>query len=90
MNEQRRELILKVSDGNMQVLPILHQLDGFVAAEQMYYWMIQERMTGDNLLQSWIHDFKGSWLSMGKWIIMKMNKDNEIRKIIAGVDYVIR
>ena len=81
---------MRVADDNPNAFPILHQLDGFVHADKMFEWMIQEKMTGENLVQTYIHDFKGSWLSLGKWVIMMLNKDNQLRKVIAGKDYITK
>lgn len=88
MTPQRRELILRVCDGNQNAFPIVHQLDGFVHAERMFKWMIRENMTGNNLVETYIHDFKCSWLTLGKWVIMMINKDTEMKKVIAGKDYM--
>lgn len=90
MNSKRRDLILQVANDNMDALPIIHQLDGFVHAERIFEWMIQNKMVGNSLVETYVHDFKCSWLSLGKWVIMKANKDTQIRKVIAGKDYISR
>ena len=81
---------MRVADDCPNAFPIVHQLDGFVHAERMFEWMIREKMTGNSLVQTYIHDFKGSWLSLGKWVIMMINKDTQLRKVIAGKDYIVK
>lgn len=88
MTPKRRDLILAVADDNMEALPIIHHLCGFVHCEQMFTWMIKNKMTGKSLVETYKLDFKHSWLSLGKWVVMKASGDQKIRKVIAGKDYI--
>jgi len=88
MTPKRRDLILQVANDEMDALPIIHPLCGFVHADAMFEWMIANKMVGKSLITSYLEDFKGSWLSLGKWVIMKASKDQKIRKVIAGKDYI--
>ena len=90
MNDKRRELILRVADGENRNFPILHQIDNFVHSEKMFIWMIQNGITGKNLFELYTIEFMNSWLSLGKWVIMMINKDTQIRKVIAGKDFIVK
>lgn len=87
MTPKRREQILAIADGNPQTFPILHQLDHFVHADKMFDWLIKNRITGKTLVDLIANEFQHSWLTFGKWVIMRVNKDNEMKKVIAGRDF---
>ena len=88
MSPLLRDLILQVADDKFDALSIIHPLCGFVHADAMFEWMIANKMVGTSLIATYTHDFKNSWLSLGKWVIMKASKDQQIRKVIAGKDYI--
>jgi hypothetical protein len=89
MTPKRRDLILQVANDRMDALSIIHPLCGFVHADAMFEWMIKNKMVGDSLIKTFTLDFHNSWLSLGKWVIMKASKDQKIRKVIAGKDYLV-
>ncbi len=90
MTPQKRELILKVADDQFDALPILYQLEGFVHSERMFKWLIQNGITGKEFIKIYQINFKLSWLGLGKWLVQMVNKDNQIRKVIAGRDYITK
>lgn len=90
MTPQKRELILMVADGNMNTLPILHQLDGFIHSERMFKWLIQNKITGTTFLEYYSQKFQHSWLTFGKWITMKVNGEAEFARVIAGKNYQVK
>lgn len=81
---------MRIADGNPQVFPILYQLDKFVHAERMFDWMIANGFTGSNLVEIFQKGFSHSWLTLGKFIVMKVNKETQMKKVIAGKDFVSR
>ena len=88
MTPQKRELIQRVIDGDLRLLPLMHQLDGFTHSMRMFTWLNQNKIVGVELYALWTLNFKSSWLGLGKWVVMMINKDNQIRKVIAGKDYI--
>ena len=80
---------MQVANDQMDALPIIHPLTGFVHADAMFEWMIRNKMVGKSLVTSFTLDFHNSWLQLGKWVIMKAQKDQKIRKVIAGKDYIL-
>lgn len=88
MTPKRRDLILQVADDQFKALDLIHNLSGFVHCEPMFEWMIRNKMVGKNLLETWALDFEYSWLSLGKWVLMKARGDQDVRKVIAGKDYI--
>lgn len=87
MNGNRRELILRVADGNPETLPILYHFDRFRYAEKILKFFIQNNITGQNFIDVYQNQFKLSWLSMGKWAVMRINKEKTTKAIIGGKDY---
>lgn len=81
---------MRIADGNAQALPILFELDGFVHAERMFRWMIANKITGETFVEMVQNQFQHSWLSFGKWVVMRVNKDKEVKKVIAGKDFIPR
>lgn len=90
MTPQRRELILRIADGKNSAFPVLHQLDGFVHADRMFTWLIRNNIVGNTFLEYYVQKFRCSWLSFGKWIVMKINKEAEVTRVIAGKDYKLK
>lgn len=88
MNPIRRELIHRVADGYNKNYQVLHHIDGFVHAERMYKWLIAHKITGKNFWEFYSKTFKYSWLTLGKWLVMKINKEAELARVVAGRDYV--
>lgn len=88
MNEYRRELLFRVLDDEPKLLPTLHQLDHYVRCDDMLRWLIQNRLTGKNLL-SWMNlYFPKSILNMPEFILFKIKKDLEQKPVVYGKDYL--
>lgn len=87
MNENKRELFFKVIDGDPRVVDIMFQFDRFVHCERMLQWLVKNKITGKAFFDLYLGQFKASWLTMGKWIIMKVNKDSELKPIVGGRDF---
>ena len=87
MNPKRRELILTIADGHQENLSILYHLDRFKHSERILEFFVRNKITGRKFFELYQNEFKLSWLSMGKWAVMKINKSKELRPIIGGRDY---
>ena len=87
MESKRRDLILQVADGDPRTFPILYQLDRFVHADKMFAWMLANGIKGKYLVEVVSENFKHSWLTFGKWVVMRVNKDTQLRSVIAGKDF---
>jgi len=87
MNENKRELIFKVIDGDPRVVDVMYHFDRFVHCEPMLRWLIANQITGKKFFELYLEGFKASWLTMGKWIIMKINKDKDLKPLIGGRDF---
>lgn len=87
MNDLRRELFFKVIDGDPRVVDIMFQFDRFKHCESMLRWLVANKITGKTFFEVYLNQFKASWLTMGKWIVMKINKDSELKPLIGGRDF---
>lgn len=87
MNPRRRELLMKVMDGNPNCLPILYHLDQYLRCDQMLSWLIQNRFMGDEFLFWFKWECDSSLLSMGKFLLARIEK-NEKTQILYGRDLV--
>lgn len=57
-------------------------------ADEILKWLIKTNLTGENLFE-WIKiEMRGSILGTMKFVVMQIDKDSEIRPIIAGRDYL--
>ena len=88
MTPKRRELILKVADNDVRCFPILHKIDRFVHADKILEYFIRENIVGSVFFDEfYLKKFKLSWLSMGKWAVMKLKKEKHYSPILAGKDF---
>lgn len=89
MNDKRRELILRVVDGDFRNVDVMFNFDRFVHCEKMLEWLIKNKITGKTFFEMYLNDFKASWLNFGKWIVMKANNEKEYRPVMAGKDFLV-
>lgn len=89
MNDRKRNLILQVIDGDVRVIQskATYHLDRFVHSERMFEYLVKEKITGAKFHEMYLNVFKGSWLTMGKWIISKIQKEKELKPVFVGKDY---
>ena len=87
MSPFRREMMLRVVDGNPTLIPVMHQLTHYRDCDKFLKWLITNNITSKNLVE-WLRDtFRNSTMSMVKFIIKKNNKDNETKPIILNKDW---
>lgn len=72
------------------MVDIMFQFDRFKHCERMLQWLIANKITGKKFFDLYLGDFKASWLTMGKWIVMKINGDSEMKALIGGKDYRLK
>ena len=90
MDMKRRELFLRVIDGDARVVDVMFQFDKFVHCERMLEYLVKERITGAKFFEIYIQNFRASWLQFGQWLVMKINNDTQLRPIIGGKDYRLK
>lgn len=80
------ELGARIWDGDNRVRFILQFLADFDRSEEILRYLIKEGFTGKKLWD-WVQgEFSGSVLQMAAYVLMKINKETEIKPIIAGRD----
>lgn len=75
MTNYERELILKCYNGNEKCLPILHTLNQFKFAINIYEYLLKKGITGSNLVE-YYYKLGCSPLKFGKTIIDRINIEN--------------
>lgn len=90
MDNETRDLCLTLSDGDLTLLPIVHGLTEAVHFKRIAAWLVKNKITGKELKHWYINRFKMRKLSMISYIVMKINKETEMRKLYAGKDIIIR
>ena len=70
-------------------MPVAYEISKYKHSLDIQVWLIKNKMTG-KILQSWLkEEFDNSIMSMIKEIIMRINRDKEIKPIYAHTDYRI-
>jgi hypothetical protein len=90
MDTKKRELFFRVIDGDSRLIEIMFHFDRFTHCERMLEWLIQNKITGKTFFDLYLNTFKASWLSMGKWVVMRVNKDKELKPVYAGKDFRVK
>lgn len=88
MQNSTKEL-MHIAMGNkaIELLPIMHQLSRYRDVDRILKWLIQNRITGNNLHEYVRDTFKNSVMSMVKFIVKYSNKNRELAPVIIGKDW---
>lgn len=87
MNEQRRSLILKVTEGDLKALELLYPLEKFRIRDYMYMWLIKNKMTGQKFVK-FCEEHQFRWGRYGNYIKKKVMREQSIllgKDLISGV-----
>lgn len=88
MNEIRRQMMLKIADDEMRVLPILYHADRLTRCDEVLMYLIKNNITGIKLL-NYFQDQNNSILNLLSDILRRVNKESKKQKILAGKDYKV-
>ena len=89
MSKAEREFYLRIVEDTPSLVPVIYEISKYKHSLDIQVWLIKNKLTGKNLV-SWLKEsFNNSIMSMVKFIIKKVNKDKEIKPIIAHKDYII-
>lgn len=86
MTGKRRELLLRLADGKKELLPAMWHMDRWVRADEMVDWLIRRGFTGDAFNELFMHQFNGSFLELGRFVLAQVEREKP-KPIIAGRDY---
>lgn len=90
ISPRRRELVLKVCDGDPNALPYLWHLDQFHRCDEILEWCIGSRLTGKEFTQ-WVKGpFRGSALAAGNAVLKRLEKVSGPRHLITGRDLIVQ
>lgn len=83
-----KDLMLEAIDGYPSLTPIMHQLSHYTSRNGVLVWLIRNKITGYNLL-SWLkNNHNNSVMGMVQFIVMRHNKDLEVKPIIMNKDWI--
>ena len=77
--EHRKNLIFMLADGHAEAFPFIHQLESFVRREEIYLWLIRNRITGKKLLQ-FFYERNGSLLKVAQYVLSEIDRKKKERR----------
>ncbi len=89
ISNMQRELYLRIIDDNPSVTPIIYQIHKYKYSWFISRWLYENAITGKTLLDFLKVKFENSIMEMVRFVIMKINKDREVKPIYAHKDYII-
>ncbi len=88
MTPKRKNLMHKVINDQMALVPIMHQLDRYTHCDKFLTWLIRNKITGQNLVE-WLKIYhNNSIMNMVKFIIKTVEKSKDLPAIIYNKDWV--
>lgn len=89
MDPKLREYLLILCEGdiNHAVLPILHFISNFTRRDDIFSWLVKNKISGNDILFMIQFHFDRSRLDFVKWVISNINKERELKPIFYGKDY---
>jgi hypothetical protein len=88
LTPRQRELILRLSDGQMATLPILYHFINYRRCNDIFQWLLSNGFTGNNLIALVNREFGNQMLNVVKFILMKIDKDRVMKPLFLGKDYL--
>ena len=81
MSAMQRELYLRIVDDNPLVMPIVYNIHNYKFSFEISRWLYENQITGKILLDFLKTKFENSILALVKFVVMKINKDKEIKPL---------
>ncbi|MCK5608298.1 hypothetical protein KAR91_40830 [Candidatus Pacearchaeota archaeon] len=88
ISDKRKELIHTVMNDNIKLVNVMHQLTHYVHCDKFLSWLIRNNITGMNLEQWLMINFKNSIMSMVQYIIKVSENNSEFKPIIFNKDWI--
>lgn len=82
----RKELILRVADGDFRVMTFIHQLEYTYKREEIYRWLIRHKITGNNFYNFWLYH-GSSFIRVVKYILRQIHDEN-LTELRVGRDLI--
>ena len=89
ISEMQRELYLRIVDDIPSVTPIIYQIHKYKYSWFIARWLYENGIKGKTLLDFLKVKFENSIMEMVRFVIMKINKDRDLKPIYAHKDYII-
>lgn len=86
LTELRREMILRVVDGQMDLTPIMYHYHHLVRCDEVLAWLIRHGITG-HIFRSWFYsEHKGSILGSVGFVLKQIEKAHGVR-LVRAMDF---
>jgi hypothetical protein len=83
----RRELMLRVMDGDKDLAPIMYSWNRRPRVEEVLCWLIANRYTGRTLLEFMQHSHGARIHGFFQWVLQQIEKSPTPPPIILGRDW---
>lgn len=87
MNPKRRELMHRAMNHELKLVPVMHQLARYKHCDKILLWLISANIIGKDLLEFLQLEFNNSVMAMVQFIVMRNEKNKEIKSMIIGRDW---
>lgn len=88
LSPKTKELMHSVMDGNLAVVPILHQLSHYRDVDKFLVWLNRNNIKGQNLIEFLKFEHQNSVMGMVKFIVKSHNKNRDLKPIVIGRDWI--
>jgi hypothetical protein len=88
MTPRQRDIIFKIADGNLETLPILYHFVNYKRGNEIFNWLLSNRFTGNQLIALVNQKFGNKLMDAAKFILMKVDKETEVKPIFLGKDFI--
>lgn len=77
MRDYQRQMFLKLSDGHLDAMPILHQVHQLKISDQACMWLLKNKIIGQKLVDMYKYEFLGSNLKFIQFLTSQVYKSPE-------------
>ena len=86
MDWRHRLVMLEIADGNMKVLPYLHQIYNMTRCDEAFAWLLKNKLRGQRFLDFVRMECDNSLLKLVAVLLKKIEKEKDLRPVFAGKD----
>ena len=88
LSNKTKELMHIVMNGNMSLVPVMHQLSHYRDIDKFLTWLDRNHIVGNNLTEWLQQNHQNSVLNMVKFIVSRHNKGIQNNELILGKDWI--
>lgn len=84
MHPRQRQLYLEVMDGMADLAPLLFQINQHDRQIDILMWLRDNKLTGQRLQVFFMGDCQRSFLTLIKYVVMKLEREQKVRSVRAS------